>query len=64
MDVILPESTNVKIVCMFFKIVLENLSRGEDYECPFARASIALVKMLCEILEINGDPSKCIQKDV
>lgn len=45
---------------MFFKIVLENLSRGEDYECPFARASIALVKMLCEVLEINGDPSECI----
>lgn len=40
----------------YIKIVLENLSRGEDYECPFARASIALVKMLCEILEINGDP--------
>ena len=41
-----------------FKVVLENLSRGEDYECPFARASIALCKMLCEVLTINSEPRK------
>ena len=42
----------------YFKVVLENLSRGEDYECPFARASIALCKMLCEVLTINSEPRK------
>ena len=41
-----------------FKVVLENLSRGEDYECPFARASIALCKMLCEVLTISSEPRK------
>lgn len=41
------------------KVILENLSRGDDYECPFARTSIALTKMLCEVLEINGEPRKC-----
>lgn len=40
------------------KVILENLSRGDDYECPFARTSIALTKMLCEVLEINGEPRK------
>ena len=40
------------------KVILENLSRGDDYECPFARTSIALTKMLCEVLEINGDARK------
>ena len=45
-------------VLFYFKVVLENLSRGEDYECPFARASIALTKMLCEVLEINSEPRK------
>ncbi|KAL9976284.1 hypothetical protein ACROYT_G013567 [Oculina patagonica] len=38
------------------RVILENLSRGDDYECPFARTSIALTKMLCEVLEINGEP--------
>ncbi|XP_068699664.1 engulfment and cell motility protein 1-like [Montipora foliosa] len=47
----------------YVKVVLENLSRGEDYECPFARASIALVKMLCEVLEINGEPPSESGKD-
>lgn len=47
----------------YVKVVLENLSRGEDYECPFARASIALTKMLCEVLEINGEPPSESGKD-
>jgi len=47
----------------YVKFVLENLSRGEDYECPFARASIALTKMLCEVLEINGEPPSESGKD-
>ena len=42
----------------YFQVVLENRIRGEDYDCPFARASIALTKMLSEMLEINGEPRK------
>lgn len=40
------------------KVILENLGRGDDYECPFARTSIALTKMLCEVLEISGEARK------
>lgn len=47
----------------YVRVVLENLSRGEDYECPFARASIALTKMLCEVLEINSEPPSDTGKD-
>lgn len=47
----------------YVKVVLENLSRGEDYECPFARASIALCKMLCEVLTINSEPPSETGKD-
>ena len=43
-------------VAFTVKVILENHSRGDDYECPFARTSIALTKMLCEVLEINGEP--------
>ena len=32
--------------------VLENSGRGDDYECPFARAVIELTKLLCEILKV------------
>ena len=55
-----PTCFDINLVISFFifKVVLENLSRGEDYECPFARASIALTKMLCEVLEINGEARK------
>lgn len=42
------------------KVILENLGRGDDYECPFARTSIALTKMLCEVFEISGEPRKLI----
>ena len=43
---------------LILQVVLDNLSRVDDYECPFARSSIALTKMLCEILKINGEPRK------
>ncbi|XP_062501638.1 engulfment and cell motility protein 1-like [Corticium candelabrum] len=42
------------------KWVSENLSRGE-YQCPFARASISLTKMLCEILKVGEPPSETSQ---
>ncbi|XP_058973954.2 engulfment and cell motility protein 1-like [Pocillopora verrucosa] len=40
----------------YVKVILENHARGDDYECPFARTSIALTKMLCDVLEINAEP--------
>jgi engulfment/cell motility protein 1 len=43
------------------KWVSENLSRGE-YQCPFARASISLSKMLCEILKVGDPPSETSQE--
>ena len=46
------------MVAFSVKVILENLGRGDDYECPFARTSIALTKMLCEVIEINGEPRK------
>lgn len=45
------------------RVILENLGRGDDYECPFARTSIALTKMLCEVLEISGEPPSDSGKD-
>ena len=45
--------------CIFHvQVILENHARGDDYECPFARTSIALTKMLCDVLEINAEPRK------
>ena len=35
--------------------VLENSGRGDDYECPFARAVIELTKLLCEILKVINE---------
>jgi len=41
----------------YSKIVLESSSRTTGDECPFARSSIALVNVLCEILKIGEPPS-------
>uniref|UniRef100_A0A8C3E523 Engulfment and cell motility 3 n=1 Tax=Corvus moneduloides TaxID=1196302 RepID=A0A8C3E523_CORMO len=38
-----------------FMFVLENSSREDKHECPFARSSIQLTLILCEILHI-GEP--------
>ncbi|XP_071670361.1 engulfment and cell motility protein 3 isoform X1 [Patagioenas fasciata] len=38
-----------------FTFVLENSSREDKHECPFARSSIQLTLILCEILHI-GEP--------
>ncbi|XP_039619157.1 engulfment and cell motility protein 3 [Polypterus senegalus] len=40
----------------YSRFVLENSSREDKHECPFARSSIQLTQMLCEILRI-GEPT-------
>uniref|UniRef100_A0A8C7XUV9 Engulfment and cell motility 3 n=1 Tax=Oryzias sinensis TaxID=183150 RepID=A0A8C7XUV9_9TELE len=40
----------------FKRFVLENSSREDKHECPFARSSIQLTLILCEILRI-GEPA-------
>ncbi|RXM91813.1 Engulfment and cell motility protein 3 [Acipenser ruthenus] len=42
----------------YSRFVLENSSREDKHECPFARGSIQLTLILCEILRI-GDPRCC-----
>ncbi|XP_071785207.1 engulfment and cell motility protein 1-like isoform X2 [Asterias amurensis] len=58
--------------CMYFfatthndnytKVVLENSCRADEHECPFARTSIALTKMLCEILKVGEAPDETGQE--
>lgn len=38
---------------VFSQFVLENSSREDKHECPFARSSIQLTLILCEILRIG-----------
>lgn len=33
----------------YTKVVLENSCRADEHECPFGRASVELVKLLCEV---------------
>lgn len=40
-------------VQFFPQFVLENSSREDKHECPFARSSIQLTLILCEILRIG-----------
>lgn len=59
------ESSLLALDCMYYmatnyshlykKIVHENSCRADEYECPFGRTSIELVKLICEILKI-GEP--------
>lgn len=42
----------------YVKVVLENCSRADEHDCPFAQASIYLTKILCEILKIGEPPSE------
>nr|SVE85367.1 EOG090X02BW [Daphnia pulicaria] len=42
----------------YSRVVLENSGRGDDYDCPFARAAIELTKLLCEILKIGEAPTE------
>lgn len=59
------ESSLLALDCMIYfarnqtqfytKVVHENSCRADEYECPFGRTSIELVKVLCEILRIGED---------
>ncbi|KAK6477093.1 engulfment and cell motility protein 3-like isoform X1 [Huso huso] len=42
----------------YSRFVLENSSREDKHECPFARGSIQLTLILCEILRIGDPPSE------
>ncbi|XP_044750351.1 engulfment and cell motility protein 1 isoform X1 [Coccinella septempunctata] len=42
----------------YIKLVLENSCRADEHECPFGRASVELVKILCELLKIGESPSE------
>ncbi|KAI4472071.1 engulfment and cell motility [Holotrichia oblita] len=42
----------------YTKLVLENSCRADEHECPFGRASVELVKILCELLKIGDQPSE------
>ncbi|XP_022084028.1 engulfment and cell motility protein 1-like isoform X2 [Acanthaster planci] len=42
----------------YSKVVLENSCRADEHECPFARTSIALTKILCEILKVGEAPTE------
>ncbi|XP_049340469.1 engulfment and cell motility protein 3 isoform X2 [Astyanax mexicanus] len=42
----------------YSRFVLENSSREDKHECPFARSSIQLTFILCEILRIGEPPSE------
>ncbi|CAG7727520.1 unnamed protein product [Allacma fusca] len=43
---------------LYNKIVLETACRGTGDECPFARSSIALTSVLCDILCIGETPKE------
>ncbi|XP_045463247.1 engulfment and cell motility protein 1 [Harmonia axyridis] len=42
----------------YTKLVLENSCRADEHECPFGRASVELVKILCELLKVGEAPSE------
>uniref|UniRef100_H3AWM4 Engulfment and cell motility 3 n=1 Tax=Latimeria chalumnae TaxID=7897 RepID=H3AWM4_LATCH len=42
----------------YSRFVLENSSREDKHECPFARSSIQLTVLLCDILRIGEPPSE------
>lgn len=42
----------------YTKLVLENSCRADEHECPFGKASVELVRILCEILKIGEPPSE------
>jgi len=43
---------------IYTKVVLENSCRADEHDCPFARASIELTNMLCDILNVGEQPSE------
>lgn len=47
--------TPCPFLCPPPQFVLENSSREDKHECPFARSSIQLTVLLCELLRV-GEP--------
>jgi len=41
----------------YTKVVLENSCKADEHDCPFAKASIELTRMLCDILKIGELPA-------
>lgn len=41
----------------YTKLVLDQLSRSEEYACPFATTSVAIVQLLLEMLHVGEQPS-------
>lgn len=46
----------------YAQVVHENLSRGHEHQCPFAKTSLALTKSLCEILSVGEAPLETKQE--
>ncbi|XP_056308736.1 engulfment and cell motility protein 2 [Danio aesculapii] len=42
----------------YIRIVLENSSREDKHECPFARCAIELTRVLCDILQVGELPNE------
>uniref|UniRef100_A0A8C4QWF4 Engulfment and cell motility 1 n=1 Tax=Eptatretus burgeri TaxID=7764 RepID=A0A8C4QWF4_EPTBU len=42
----------------YIRLVLENSCRDDRHECPFARSSIELTRLLCELLRIGESPTE------
>ena len=40
----------------YTKLVLESSCRGDQHDCPFARSSIEIVKLICQIIRIGHEP--------
>ena len=40
----------------YTKLVLENSCRGDGHECPFARTSIEVIRLICDIMKIGRPP--------
>ena len=40
----------------YTKLVLESSCRGDQHDCPFARSSIQIVKLICQIIRIGFEP--------
>lgn len=46
----------------YSRVVLEISGRGDEYDCPFARAAIELTKLLCEILKVKRAADKYLDE--
>ena len=46
----------------YVRFILENSSRDDKHECPFAKSSIQITDMLCKILKIGEQPTETGQE--